>query len=322
MDYSLLQRTEFSPGDLSAVPRWDLFLAAYDGSERVSTTFDAMRADQKHWLIHREYGFGSDALPPNGDVWHATSDDEAKFWRDYFSDTGLCDLPLETRICVDITGLLRPHLMLLPRLLRAAGFSHLHVIYSEPSSYKFGDRTSFSKGPVTDIRQVRGFEGLHSPSTGERDLMVIGVGYEVELIKRVAEDKKAADKMQLFGLPGLQPHMYQESVLCADRASESIGPLSDRSLLFAPANDPYMTAQVLHDALSEVRSVEGRNVYLVPLSTKIQALGFALYYLCECVGDAVSMIFPYVERYSYETSIGLSRIALFHLELDWFVGIG
>jgi hypothetical protein len=55
-----------------------------------------------------------------------------------------------------------------------------------------------------------------------------------------------------------------------------------------------------------------------PLATKAQALGFAYYYLCECVGTAASVIFPYAEFYSRETSVGLSRVWLYEFELDWF----
>ncbi len=78
-----------------------------------------------------------------------------------------------------------------------------------------------------------------------------------------------------------------------------------------------MTAQVIHDHLAE-KELKGRaNIYLCPLSTKAQALGFALYYRYECVGQSVSIVFPYVDEYSVATSVGLSRVSLFRLERDW-----
>ena len=61
------------------------------------------------------------------------------------------------------------------------------------------------------------------------------------------------------------------------------------------------------------------NLYLSPLATKPQALGFALYYLCELAGSAASIIFPFAESYSPETSIGWGRTSLYRLELDWFL---
>ena len=52
-----------------------------------------------------------------------------------------------------------------------------------------------------------------------------------------------------------------------------------------------------------------------------QTLGFALYYLCEWSGGPASIIFPFAEYYSRETSVGLSRVWLYEFELDWFRSI-
>lgn len=318
MDYSLLRRREFPPTKLSELPTWDVFLSAYNNSERVRTVFGAARAGSREWLIHPEYNFANAELPTDGKLRTMSERDEAEFWHEYFSEPG-ADWPPGTRVCVDSTGFMRPHLILLLRLLRARGFSRLDVLYSDPKAYESGDKTPFTKGAITEVRQVRGFEGTHGPDAGEDDLLLIGAGYDDELIRRVAENKRAARKIEMFGLPSLQPHMYEENRLRAAKAEEAVGPLPSRSLLFSPANDPFATAQEIHDKVREERSSRGiANLYLSPLATKPQALGFGLYYLCECVGEAASMIVPYAEYYSRETSIGLSRIWLYELELDWF----
>ncbi|MFL5382252.1 MAG: hypothetical protein ACJ8GN_07025 [Longimicrobiaceae bacterium] len=318
MDYSLLSRVEFEAERLAELPAWDIFLSAYNESERVNRVFDAVRATRKEWLIHPEYDFSPAEVPTSFPARSRLSRDEAEFWHKFFSDAGFDSLPRDARIAVDITGFMRPHLMLLPRLLRDQGFLRLHMLYSDPVAYSSGEKTPFTKGAVTEIRQVRGFEGLHEPDA-DGDLLVIGAGYDHELIRRVAENKRAARKLEMFGLPSLQPHMYEENRLRAAGAEEAIGPLPERAMLFAPANDPFATAQELHDRLTEEKGRGFENLYLSPLSTKPQALGFALYYLCECIGTATSIIFPFAEYYSRETSVGLARVWLYDLELDWLL---
>ena len=321
LDYGLLRRAEYGGDDLNKLPKWDLFLSAYNLSERVLSVYQAAVATRKEWLILAQYGFGDGDLPTDGEIWRSEERDEAEFWLEYFCSGALGQIGPEASICVDVTGFMRPHLMLLPSMLRTLGFTRVDMLYSEPVSYKADENTAFAEGAFTGVRQVRGFEGIHVPDAARRDVLVIGAGYEDELIRQIAEEKRAAEKFLMFGLPSLQPHMYEENRLCTarDSASEALGRLPNRCKLFAPANDPFMTAQVLHDQVGAIRKGGARNIYLSPLATKAQALGFAFFYLCECIGDPVSVIFPYSERYSQETSVGLARVSWYQLELDWFI---
>ena len=319
MDYSLLSRATYDAEEVHLLPDWDLFLSAYNGSERVRRVFEAVSASRKEWLIHPEYDIATRQLPTNGRQWVSRSSDEADFWRDYFAARPIVGRAADTKICVDITGFMRPHIMLLPRVMRDMGCDRLDVLYSNPVAYAHDEDTSFTHGAVKGVRQVRGFEGIHLSDTGAPEILIIGSGYEDELIWRVAESRRAARKIQLFGLPGLQPHMYEQSRLRAARAAEAVGPLSKGSVIFAPAGDPFMTAQVIREQVRVETQRGDANIYLCPLSTKAQALGFALYYLCECVGNSVSIVFPYVDKYAVATSVGLSRISLYRLELDWFL---
>jgi hypothetical protein len=318
IDYSIFRRSVVSPSNLSSLGSWDVFISAFNNSERVRKVFDAVQATRKIWVLHPEYDFSANSHPA-GEVRLLASRDEAEFWAQLFAEVECHLWPPTTRICVDSTGFMRPHLMLLPRLLRDMGFNRLDVLYSDPLAYEQGDKTPFTKGAVTEVRQVRGFEGVHEPDAGDRDLLVIGAGYDDELIRRVAENKRAARKIEMFGLPSLQPHMYEENRLRAAKAEEAVGPLPQHAVLFAPANDPFATAQELHDRLAEERVRRGiGNLYLSPLATKAQAVGFALYYLTECAGTAASILFPFAEYYSQETSVGLARVWHYALELDWF----
>lgn len=312
IDYTIFYKSKL-PVDEPWADRWDLFISAYNSSERVREVYARACSAEKHWLIHPEYGYKPEEYPVEQHT-APPAGDEAEFFSAFFGILG--DLS-GAQVCVDITGMMRPHLMLLPRFLQLHGVSKFDVLYSEPGQYVKQEHTSFSLLPVVDVRPVMGFEGTHVPETS-KDLLIIGSGYDHPLITHAAEHKKSAKKVQLFGLPSLRPDMYQENVLKARWAEEAIGgrQSSGQQDFFAPANDPFVVASVVQEI---VRTAEARmgitNLYLCPLATKPQALGFALYYLSERVNSPTSIIFPFAQSYSRETSAGLSRVWKYTVEI-------
>jgi hypothetical protein len=145
-------------------------------------------------------------------------------------------------------------------------------------------------------------------------LLIIGAGYETHLIAEVAEDKDRAKKLVLLGLPSLSADMYQQNAWRTRLAADAIGE-STGGKYFAPANDPFVTATVLSEIIFRQRRIEPvTNLYLSPLATKAQALGFVLYYMGECEGQNSSIIFPFSSQYSPETAEGISRIWRYRLE--------
>lgn len=309
IDYSICSRRELSLNEIRATSNtWDLFISAYNRSDRVQRVFDAVVAQRKLWLVQREYGFDRVGLPEGAFVFDAGS--EAEFWHEFdaFVGSGWMD----GRICVDITGFMRPQLAFLVVLLIAKK-KPFFALYTDPTHYARQENTVFSKGPVIEVRQIAGCEGSHIPDT-TADCLMIGMGYDDELVRRVAESKEDARKVQLYGLPSLAADMYQESVLRSFRASEALGPWWDERC-FAPANDPFITANVLQDRVRQEESMNGlTNLYLSPLGTKAQLLGFALYFATERRGTASSIIFPFTGGYEQETSKGVARSWLYHVE--------
>lgn len=314
IDYTILYRSRLELDDLGkASNHWPVLVSAFNASERVQTIFTHANADAKHWLVQPEYGYSPEQFPTEGEVFAPTSRNEADFLAEYLTAAPVD--PRQSGACIDITGFMRPHLMLLVRMMFDAGVDRFHVLYTDPVRYSKEEQTEFTKGPVTAVRQVAGFEGQHVPHRGTEDLLIIGTGYDDELIRRVAESKANAHKMQMFGLPSLSPDMYQQNVLNASRAAEAVGQTAEREPCFAPANDPFVTASVLQERVDRERAA-GRlsNLYLCPLGTKPQALGFALYYLTEWQGGPCSMLFPFAEFYEQETSKGIARIWKYTLE--------
>ena len=225
------------------------------------------------------------------------------------------------RLCIDATGFIRPHLLVLLWSLKYVGIREFDVLYSDPVRYVSDEKTAFTSGPVVRVEQVPGYEGIHGGFGMESDLLVIGAGYDYEQISRACESRRTSKKYILTGLPSLQPHMYQESVLRIHQAYEAIGSVSSQQWLYASASQPFATAQILHDLLEQeqeearARNQAPRNVYLCPVGPKPHVLGFGVFYLRELEGKAASIIYPFAQQYSRLTSEGLIRTWQYHIEL-------
>jgi hypothetical protein len=313
-DYSLFERSTLEL-DRLADDSYDVFLSAYNDSTRVKKVFAAIVATQKTWLLHAEYEYTASEEPIGSDkIAGLPSETPIEFWRRVFQEA---DISPTSKLAIDITGMMRPYILILPLMLSLLAVDNVYIFYSDPISYFSGESTVFSKGPVNGVGVVPGMEGQHLGRSSAADILVIGAGYDHELIKAAAESKRSADHYLLVGLPSLQPHMYQESLLRVSRVSEFIRDRRSRSYFYAPANDPFMTAQVLSEHISKLRA-DGRadNIYLSPVGVKTQVLGFAWYFFCEAQNSQTSMIFPYSSSYSRETSSGLGSIHRFKLEFS------
>jgi hypothetical protein len=58
------------------------------------------------------------------------------------------------------------------------------------------------------------------------------------------------------------------------------------------------------------------NLYLSPLATKAQVLGFALYYFSALDSKPASVIYPFSDRYERETTKGISRVWKYTVDLE------
>jgi len=93
---------------------------------------------------------------------------------------------------------------------------------------------------------VAGFEGSHN-NDSSKDILLIGVGYDHKLASHVMLVKDSADVFQLQSLPSLSADMYQESIIRLHDAS-----LREDNVIFACANDPYVTAAVLSETYKKL----------------------------------------------------------------------
>jgi hypothetical protein len=153
--------------------RWDLYISAYTAAERLRHVYERVNASDKWWLIFPEYCFSQSEFP-KGNVFAGTSKDEANFIREFWAE--LPRKAAEGRICVDITGFIRPYLMFLLRWFVEQKVRKFDAIYSEPIAYAKREETKFSDEVVEQVRQVAGFEGNHLTDISH-DVLIIGSGY-------------------------------------------------------------------------------------------------------------------------------------------------
>ncbi|HUW81747.1 MAG TPA: hypothetical protein VMZ31_02980 [Phycisphaerae bacterium] len=314
IDYTVLYKGELPvEEDWPADVCWDVFISAYTAAERVQHVYDKAKAGAKYWLVFPEYQFSPGDYPDG--AFTGGSRDEAEYVKAFW-DQSIGEIAGKT-LGIDITGFIRPYLVFLMRWLAEHGVRRFDALYTEPIIYSDREQTRFSDEAVEEVRQIAGFEGTHIPDTSN-DYLIIGAGYDHQLIAQVAENKEFSKKIQIFGLPSLRADMYQENVLRAHRAEEAVGRHRDdeSTTFFAPANDPFVTASTLRDIVSRFTARKAiTNLYLSPLGTKPQVLGFALYYLTECWNGAASLLFPFCKSYGQQTSRGISRIWKYTVEL-------
>ena len=319
-DYSFFEKMAWRPDRVSELGPWDIFLSGYNLSDRVKDTFDRVEASEKWWLVFPEYQIANDKLPPSTNLYRPETREEDIFVRGLFQTINV----KECRLCIDCTGVLRPHLLFLIRYLAESGIRFVDVLYSEPEYYRAKEMTSFAGQVVDAVRSVRGYEGSPTPDAGE--IMIIGAGYDPHLIAAVCLARENALKIVLIGFPPLKPEMYQESILRIAEAGESLNfeRVGQHNAYFVPANDPFETANVLHDIVEREVVQHGRetNIYLCPLATKAQALGFSLFYQAELLGSAASVYFPFSRYYSPDTSHGLARVWHYNIDFEMLKEMG
>lgn len=313
MNYSIYYRRSIDVLRIAEeVQPVDIFVSAYNSSDRVTKVYSHIRSERKLWFVQPEYAYSEEELPEE-EMIAPQSLDEISQTNALLDALG--DLSGKS-ICIDITGFMRHTLAHLVPKLAYKGVTEFMALYSEPVIYKKREETSFSTTTSGVVRPVRGM-AAGTPTTA-KDQLVIAVGYDFKLISEVASYKDDADVHPLFAFPSLSADMYQQSAV---KAAES-GAVAKRhewvtNRRYAPANDPFSTAAVVSEIVSSIdRDNPGANVYLAPLSTKVQALGIALYWQLEGRNrGGVTVLLPECRTYSRETSQGLKRLWQYTVEI-------
>jgi hypothetical protein len=286
---------------------WDIFVSAYNDSKRVQLPFSEINARSKVWWSLPEYHYAANEMPKGQTCVQLgpAYSNEADFIEEGLNRSGFM-AGNSQRICIDITGFMRPHILYFLKYLKSKGVAQCDMIYSEPEHYTRKADTAFALDDVREVRSVFGYEGQHSTNM-DKDVLIVGVGYDHGLMSRVILEKESARLIQLHCFPSLSEDMYHESILRLDRVASASKGRDQGHVIFSNANDPFVTAAILSEAYEDLKQVGFSNLYLSPLATKPHTLGFGLFYLRELEGAPASMIFPFSTRYSRETGAGIGR---------------
>ncbi|MGJ1240070.1 MULTISPECIES: hypothetical protein [Sphingobacterium] len=304
VDYTIFYKTSYENGNINTLEEYDFFFSAYDDCERTKVLFDKVKSHKKVWIDFPHYKHGTLKI---NDLYTCVSFKEDECFIDLFSQLTLLD---NSKICIDITGFIRPHLIFFITYLYRLGIKKIDFLYSEPHHYKNAEETTFS-GFIDEVKIIEGCSAAVNHANIDNDLLIIAAGYDDKLIAKVSQEKsKIKKKYYILGFPSLQPDMYQESILKIHQAKESIGHRIDK---FAPAFDPFVTAQTISEIIKE--NPNHTNIYLSPLSTKPQTLGIALYYLWNFNKKSLNIIFPYSNTYLPKTATGIKKTWKYTFEL-------
>jgi hypothetical protein len=312
ISYDYFYRNQL-PLDRPWQSKWDVFISAWDGSERVQRTLQLAAAPLKISLLHPEYGL-SEASIPSGRSFTLRGDeaDGTLAFVAHLKDLGV-DLA-GTRLGIDITGMVRPHIALLTKLLRAEGMQQFDVVYSEPISYAERENTKFTSCDVIEVREIIGFEGRNT-ITRSPEVLILAPGFDDALLREIVSHKEHATKVEIFGLPSLQPDMYQHNVLKALGPDTPLPEETSDMRRFATACDPFAMATELSEIIARHKSRDSNTrFYIAALATKIQTLGAALFYLTECEDSAVSLIYPFASAHLPGPSVGISRVWVYRID--------
>ncbi len=313
--------------------KYDLFISAYNEEEMVSTVYDIVDSDEKAWLIFPDYQYedASKLKLLEGRIFRyddidTTRDDLEMFIiMKFINDINLLEEYKKKKICIDITGFVKPYMLYLMLCIKNSEFVSIDIIYSEPKIYGKKEETDFSKDIVIKTRSINGFDLRTEESNN--DLFIINAGYDHKLIRSVARQKiQVAKQKVLIGFPSLQPIMFQENILNFQKASDELRMKENNfNPLLAPANDPFETAKTLNNYVNAyIKKVTNvKNIYLSPIGTKPQALGILLFYMFE--GDRlledninIKLIYPFTKSYSTSAGKELFKINKYTIEFDLF----
>ncbi len=115
---------------------WDIFISAYNDNERVKSVFESVDAKKKYWLVLPEYDYKDEDLPSNTDAVKFQDRNEAYVVHEFIENHIGLDVLKNSRICIDITGFLRPHILKLVHYLHCVDIKRFDVLYTEPKQYE------------------------------------------------------------------------------------------------------------------------------------------------------------------------------------------
>ena len=129
IDYSIYYKSKPVESDgVKNLGCWDILISAYNNTDRVRIVYDSVRAKQKLWVIHSEYGFEKLDSSILSNSYVNESESESEFITVFFKSININPGNVNQKsICIDATGFLRPYLMFMILFLYKIGAKKIDV---------------------------------------------------------------------------------------------------------------------------------------------------------------------------------------------------
>jgi len=308
---------------------YDLFISAYNNETMVQDVFNHIFSHKKIWLDLPDYTDVNSSeieniteqieIYSNSTINIEDNDLESHFIKVFFEQHNIMQYQ-EKKICIDITGFVKPYMIYLIVALEYIGFKKFDIIYSEPKVYKNQEDTEFSEEEIIATRNINGFDTRDDEN--EDDLFIINAGYDYRLLINIAGYKKyVKNKKLLIGFPSLQPIMYQENILNLQKAATELNIDFSFKPLYSSSNDPFDTAKIVKDYILQYIKTHPnlKTIYISPLATKSQALGLVLFSILEKPffdqrNITIKIVYPFTKSYSSSAGKELFKINKYSLE--------
>ena len=236
-----------------------MFISMFVDSDRVKVPYSRIKAKNELWITISEDQNAKFLKDKNLLILHGNEDFDTLLFE-------LRKLKIEKlKICVDSTGFRLQYLLFLMRCMEIEKVRTFDILYTEPKQYRDQERTNFSDN-FYQVKKLYGMSGVNT-SEADHDLLIIAAGYDHSRIIDVAKLKKHCKKVLLFGFPSLSPDMFQENVLRAYKAESDLGSECFEDIssnIFAPAYDPFVTAQTIKEYIEQEQWKSGKdftNIY-------------------------------------------------------------
>lgn len=132
IDYSVFFKTSYEKGNISD-ESYDYFFSGYDNCDRTKFVFNKIIANEKLWFLFPQYNLNASDVTGGGKTYTNIHLKEDDYFVDFFSSK---IIDCKSKICIDITGFLRPHLIFLIKFLYINGAKVIDFLYTEQNTIR------------------------------------------------------------------------------------------------------------------------------------------------------------------------------------------
>jgi len=209
-------------------------------------------------------------------------------------------------VVVDITGFSVPNLFRMLFVMKEVlNIRRLHMLYTEPQHYIFGDDTFGSYSYFIGEREYRALDEFYISGDDGRELLTIFLGFDRMTSSIVKEAVDPIETVLVNGFPSMSPKLKDVSLLNNKELISVLG----RPAFSVKTNNPFSA----YNALQKIQKGHPDTLINVcVLGTKAMALGVGVYAL---QNKNVKVSYAYTKKHSASISRGISNMWYYRIEL-------